>query len=70
MSVEPLKEKIDALKLNIQVEEENYQSALEQRIDVLHLMQLRMGIKKLKIDLEVLLETQAEIWQDKKAGQR
>ena len=70
MSVEPLKEKIDALKLNIQVEEENYQSALEQRLDVLHLMQLRMGIKKLKIHLENLLETQAEIWQDKKAGQR
>jgi hypothetical protein len=57
MSAELLKQKIDALRLNIRIEEENYQCSLEQRMDVLRLMELRMKLGKLKSDLEVLLGT-------------
>lgn len=54
-----LKLQIENLKLLIELEEENYKTALQQRTEFVILQRLRENIKKLKGDLQVLLDKQS-----------
>ena len=68
MSEALFKKKIDDLKFKIQVEQEKYTSALQMKKDVVRLMRLRMKIKKLKMEFEVLMETLDGMEGDKKTA--
>jgi hypothetical protein len=66
-----LKLQIDNLKLLIELEEENYKTALQNQTEFVILQRLRENIKKLKGDLQVLLDKQSvdktgELPKDKK----
>jgi hypothetical protein len=51
-----LKLKIDNLKLLIDLEEENYKTAIQQKTEFVILQRMRENIKKLKADLDVLID--------------
>ncbi|MGZ8525512.1 MAG: hypothetical protein ACXWV1_13860 [Chitinophagaceae bacterium] len=54
-----LRTKIDDLKMIIDVEEGNYKTALQSKLDFTTLRQMRENIKKLKIDLQVLVDQES-----------
>lgn len=54
-----LKVQIENLKLLIDLEEENYRTALQSQTDFTILKRLRNNIKTLKGDLQVLLDKQS-----------
>ena len=51
-----LKLQIENLKVLIQLEEENYKTAMQTQTDVVGLQKLRAYIKKLKGDLQILVD--------------
>lgn len=51
-----LRKQIDNLKMIIDVAEENYKTALQSKLDFTTLREMRANIKKLKTDLQVLLD--------------
>jgi len=54
-----LRTKIDDLKMIIDVEEGNYKTALQSKLDFSTLRQMRENIKKLKTDLQVLVDQES-----------
>lgn len=54
-----LKQQIDDLKMVIDVEQENYKTALQTQLPYETLKQMRTNIKKLKGDLQVLLDQES-----------
>jgi hypothetical protein len=54
-----LKKQIEDLKLVISLEEENYKTALQSQMPYDSLKQMRLSIKKLKGDLQVLLDQES-----------
>ena len=54
-----LSKKIDDLKTIIDVAEENYKAALQSKLDFTTLREMRGNIRKLKNDLQVLLDQQS-----------
>lgn len=51
-----LKQQIDDLKLVLDIEQENYKTALQTQLPHDTLKQMRQNIKKLQADLQVLLD--------------
>jgi len=51
-----LREKIDDLKMIIDVAEENYKTALQTKLDFITLREMKGNIRKLKADLQVLID--------------
>ncbi len=56
MTNKELKKQIDDLILIITLEEENYKTALQTQMPYETLKQMRLNIKKLKGDLQVLID--------------
>jgi len=54
-----LRKKIDDLKMIIDVAEENYKTALKSKLDFTTLREMRGNIRKLKNDLQVLLDQES-----------
>ena len=54
-----LQKKIDDLKMIINVEEGNYKAGLQTKLDFVTLRTLRENIRKLKGDLQVLLDQES-----------
>ena len=50
--------KIDNLKFLIDLEEENYKTALHQQTEFVILQRLRENLKKLRADLQILIDQQ------------
>lgn len=50
--------KIDNLKFLIGLEEENYKTALQQQTEFVILQRLRENLKKLRADLQILIDQQ------------
>jgi hypothetical protein len=59
MGDKELTRQITDLKLLIEVEEDNYKTAIESRMPMDTLKQLRNNIKKLKADLQILLDKES-----------
>ena len=59
MTREELKKQIEDLKLVINLEEENYKTALQSQMPYDSLKQMRQNIKKLKGDLQVVLDQES-----------
>ena len=56
MSKQEVKKQIDDLKLVISLEEDNYKTALQAQMPFETLKQMRLNIRKLKGDLQVLID--------------
>jgi hypothetical protein len=56
MADDELSKQIEDLKMIISLEEENYKTALQQQVNFNSLKQMRENIRKLKADLQVLLD--------------
>ena len=56
MSNQELKKQIADLKMVIDLEEENYKTAIQAQMPFDTLKQMRLNIKKLKSDLKVLID--------------
>ena len=56
MADDELSKQIEDLKMIISLEEENYKTALLQQVNFNSLKQMRENIRKLKADLQVLLD--------------
>ena len=54
-----LSKKIDDLKTIIDVAEENYKAALQSKLDFTTLREMKGNLRKLKNDLQVLLDQQS-----------
>ena len=54
-----LRKKIDDLKMIIDVAEENYKTALKSKLDFTTLRKMRGNIRKLKNDLQILLDQES-----------
>ena len=54
-----LSKKIDDLNLIIEVAEENYKTALQSKLDFVTLREMKGNIRKLKTDLQVLLDQES-----------
>ena len=54
-----LAKKIDDMKMIIDVAEENYKTALQSKLDFTTLRDMRGNIRKLKGDLQVLLDQES-----------
>jgi hypothetical protein len=54
-----LKKEIDALKMLVEAEEVNYKNALPKNIPFDALKQMRTNIKKLNMDLQILLDKES-----------
>jgi len=59
MENSPLSKQIEDLQNIISQEEENYKSALKKNVDFTTLKEMRLHIRKLKEDLQVLLDKQS-----------
>ena len=59
MADKELQKQIDDLKLVVDLEEENYKTAIQQQISNEVLLQMRANIKKLKVDLQILLDKES-----------
>jgi hypothetical protein len=59
MTEKELSTQIKDLRLVIEIEEENYKTALESRMSLEALKGMRDNIKRLKTELQVLLEKQS-----------
>ena len=59
MTSQEMKKQIEDLKLIVDLEEENYQTALQSQMPYDTLKQMRNNIRKLKGDLQVLLDQES-----------
>ncbi len=59
MDEQDLNKTVDDLNLIINIEEENYKTALQSQLPYETLKQMRLNIRKIKGDLQVLLDQQS-----------